>query len=77
MSKKIIKIFLKYANGNDDFLYHKPDIEKVKQLLARNGLRLPTPLKLSDSNIRIPKKEQSVNTCSLQITENDCSLVLP
>ena len=56
MSKKIIKIFPKYANGNDDFLYHKPDIEKVKQLLARNGLRLPTPLKLSDSNIRVPKK---------------------
>ena len=65
-----IKNLLSYANENDGFLYQSNDIEKVRQLLARNGLQLPTPLKLSDSDIIVPSKEQSVNTNSTQESEN-------
>ena len=53
---------IEYAVNNNGILYQNPDIEKVSQLLARNGLQLPTPLKLSDSDITVPQKEQSVNT---------------
>ncbi len=56
-----IKSLLEYANENEGFIYQSPDINKVRQLLARNGLQLPTPLKLSDSDITVPQSEQTVN----------------
>ena len=47
-----------YANGNrpavnNGVLYQKHNIEKVGQLLARNGLQLPTPLRLTNFNVII------------------------
>ena len=56
-----VKVLIEYANQNDGFLYQNEDIEKVRQLLARNGLQLPTPLKLSDSNINISQDDSDVN----------------
>lgn len=53
---------IEYAVNNDGVLYQSSDIEKVRQLLARNGLQLPTPLKLSDSDIIVPQSDTSVNT---------------
>ena len=53
---------IEYAVNNNGILYQNPDIEKVSQLLARNGLQLPTPLKLSDSDITVSQNEQYVNT---------------
>ena len=61
-----IKSLLDYANANDGFLYQSEDIEKVRHLLARNGLQLPTPLRISDSDINIPQKTQDVNTQYMQ-----------
>ena len=62
---------IEYAVNNNGILYQNPDIEKVSQLLARNGLQLPTPLKLSDSDITVPQKEQPVNTNISENTPND------
>lgn len=56
-----VKALIEYADQNDGFLYQSQDIEKVRQLLARNGLQLPTPLKLSDSNINISQNDNDVN----------------
>ena len=56
-----VKALLEYANENEGFLYQSENTEKVRELLARNGLQLPTPLKLSDSDIIVPSKKQSVN----------------
>lgn len=53
---------IEYAVNNNGILYQNPDIEKVSQLLARNGLQLPTPLKLSDFDITVSQNEQYVNT---------------
>ena len=64
---------IEYAVNNNGILYQNPDIEKVSQLLARNGLQLPTPLKLSDSDITVPQNEQSVNTYSTQEEEKNTS----
>ena len=57
---------IEYAVNNNGVLYQNPNIEKVSQLLARNGLQLPTPLKLTGSDITVPQKEQSVNNYSMQ-----------
>ena len=65
-----IKTLLEYASENDGFLYQNANIEKVRQLLARNGLQLPTPLMLSDSDITVSQKEQFVNSNSTQESEN-------
>ena len=69
-----------YANGNrpavnNGVLYQKHNIEKVGQLLARNGLQLPTPLKLSASDIRIPQKYTDVNKNYAQNTNNNTNSV--
>lgn len=64
-----IKSLLEYAHENNGFLYQSSDIEKVRQLLARNGLQLPTPLKLSDSDITISQEDSIVNTNSTQKDE--------
>ena len=53
---------IEFAVSNDGVLYQNPDTNKVSQLLARNGLQLPTPLKLSDSDITVSQNEQSVNS---------------
>ena len=58
---------IEFAVKNGGVLYQNPDTNKVRQLLARNGLQLPTPLKLSDSDITVPQSEQSVNS---SISEN-------
>ena len=55
-----LKGLLEYANKNNGFLYQTEDTKKVSQLLARNGLQLPTPLKLSDSDIIISKDIKNV-----------------
>ncbi len=68
-----IKTLLEYANENDGFLYQTENIKKVRELLARNGLQLPTPLKLSDSDIIVASNEQSVNTKFMQGNENNSS----
>lgn len=65
-----IKTLLEHASKNDGFLYQNSDIEKVRQLLARNGLQLPTPLMLSDSDITVPQKAQFVKNNSMQESEN-------
>ncbi len=56
-----VKSLLEYANENNGFLYQSQNIEKVRQLIARNGLQLPTPLKLSDSDINISQNDNDVN----------------
>ena len=66
---------IEYAANNGGILYQNPDMEKVSQLLARNGLRLPTPLKLSDSDINVPQKAQSVNTSISENAENDTKTI--
>ena len=66
---------IEYAANNDGILYQNPDMEKVSQLLARNGLQLPTPLKLSDSDITVPQKAQSVNTSISENAENDTKTI--
>ena len=59
---------IEYAVNNSGVLYQDPDIEKVRQLLARNGLQLPTPLKLSDYDTTISQSDRSVNS---SISENE------
>lgn len=66
---------IEYAANNDGILYQNPDMKKVSQLLARNGLQLPTPLKLSDSDITVPQKAQSVNTSISENAENDTKTI--
>ena len=66
---------IEYAANNDGILYQNPDMKKVSQLLARNGLQLPTPLKLSDSDITVPQKAQSVNTSISENSENDTKTI--
>ena len=56
-----IKALLEYANENEGFLYQSPQNERVRQLLARNGLQLSTPLIISNSTISISQKTQNVN----------------
>ena len=56
--------------------YIKIPMEKVRQLLARNRLQLPTPLKLSDSDITVPQKVQSVNTGISENYENNCRFTI-
>ncbi len=56
-----IKSLLEYANKNEGFLYQSPQNKRVSELLARNGLQLSTPLKLSNSTISIPQEKQNVN----------------
>ena len=48
--------------------------KKVRQLLARNGLQLPTPLKPSDSDITVPQNEQFVNDHSMQNGEENTGI---
>lgn len=62
---------IEFAVSNDGVLYQNPDTNKVSQLLARNGLQLPTPLKLSDSDITVSQNEQSVNSSISEKAEND------
>lgn len=69
-----LKTILEYANENDGFLYQNSDIEKVRQLLTQYGLQLPTPLKLSDSNITIPQEKGDVNTNISTKAENNTDM---
>lgn len=62
---------IEYAVNKSGVLYQNPDIEKVRQLLARNGLQLPTPLKLSDSDITISQNDQFVNSSISENEKND------
>ena len=55
-----VKGLIEYAVNNDGVLYQNPKIEKVRNLLARNGLQLSTPLKISNSNISIPTSSENV-----------------
>lgn len=71
-----IKALLEYANENDGFLYQSDKIKEVKQLLERNGLQLPTPLKLSDSDITVPQKALGVNTIISDSEQNNADLHL-
>jgi len=61
---------LEYALENDGFLYSSADKEKVGQLFALYGLQLPTPLKLSDSDIRISQSDADVNSNYMQNVHN-------
>lgn len=56
-----IKALLEYANENEGFFYQSPQNKRVRQLLARNGLQLSTPLKISNSTISIPQESEDVN----------------
>ena len=67
---------IEYAVNNDGVLYQSSDIEKVRQLLARNGLQLPTPLKLSDSDIIVPQSDTSVNTSISEKAEDSCRFTI-
>ncbi len=60
-----------YANNNEGFLYQTADKKRVEQLLRRNRLQLPTPLKLSNSNIIIPQSENDVNSNHMQNEEKN------
>ena len=51
---------MEYANENEGFFYQSPQNERVRQLLARNGLQLSTPLKISNSTISIPQVKEDV-----------------
>lgn len=53
---------IKYAVNHNGVLYQNSDTKRVIQLLARNGLQLPTPLKLSDSIINVSEKGAAVNS---------------
>ncbi|MBQ3519717.1 MAG: hypothetical protein IJA31_10405 [Clostridia bacterium] len=68
-----VKGLLEYALQNDGFLFEGNSKEKVRQLFARNRLQLPTPLKLSDSDIIIQHTDNSVNSQFMQKNENDAS----
>ena len=59
-----IKSLLEYANKNEGFFYQSPQKERVRQLLARNGLQLSTPLKMSNSTIIISEKSEKSNSFS-------------
>ena len=69
-----VKTLIEFANENDGFLYQNEDTEKVRQLLARNGLQLPTPLKLSDSDINVPQNDTDVNNNISTGAENNSNL---
>ncbi len=69
-----IKPLIEYANENDRLLYQNEDIEKVRQLLTQYGLQLPTPLKLSDSDINISQNDTVVNNNISTGTENNSDL---
>ena len=56
-----VKSLIEYAAEHDEVLYMS-DKEKVEQLLTRNELQLLTPLKVSDSLIKIAPGEENVNT---------------
>ena len=62
-----LKGLLEYADKNNGFLYQTENIKKVSELLARNELQLPTPLKLSDSDIIISKDNKNVKQKQLDI----------
>ena len=67
-----VQELLKYAIGNEGFLYEdSKQKEEIRELFARNGLQLPTPLKLSDSDIIISLDIDSVNSNSMQKKPND------
>ncbi len=68
-----VKGLLEYALQNDGFLFEGNSKVKVRQLFARNRLQLPTPLKLSDSDIIIQHTDNSVNSQFMQKNENDAS----
>ena len=53
---------IEYAVKNDGVLFQSDDKKRVEQLLARNGLQLPTPLTLSNSDITMPQGTADVNT---------------
>ena len=55
-----LKSLIEYANENAGFLYQTEE-KRVKNLLARNGLQLPTPLKISNSIISVPDSPPKVN----------------
>lgn len=57
-----VKSLLEYARDNDGFLYQSKNKNRVRNLLARNGLQLPTPLKISDSDISVSNSVTNVNT---------------
>lgn len=54
------------AVENGGILYKNPDEKRVSQFLARVGLQLPSPLKLSNSDINIPQNGTDVNTQYMQ-----------
>ena len=62
-----LKGLLEYADKNNGFLYQTENIKKVSELLARNELQLPIPLKLSDSDIIISKDNKNVKQKQLDI----------
>lgn len=57
-----VRALLKHANENDGFLYQNPDEKRVKNLIARSGLQLSTPLRISNSTISISQTESKSNT---------------
>lgn len=57
-----VRALLKHANENDGFLYQNPDEKRVKNLIARSGLQLSTPLRISNSTISISQNESKSNT---------------
>ena len=68
-----VKSLIAQAAANDGVLYQSPDNKRVSQLLARNGLQLPTPLKLSNSVVNIPQNGTDVNTNFIPDGENNPS----
>ena len=54
--------------NNDGILYQ--DKNRVKELLARNGLQLSTPLKISNSDIIIPSSLENVNSKKESVNYN-------
>jgi murein DD-endopeptidase MepM/ murein hydrolase activator NlpD/vacuolar-type H+-ATPase subunit H len=61
-----VKGLLEYALKSDGFLYVSEDNKKVEQLFARNGLQLPTPLKLSNFNDIIHDNSEKSKRFSLK-----------
>ena len=55
-----VKALIETAISDNGVFYQNPDEKRVKNLLARNGLQLSTPLKISNSTIIIPDSAEKV-----------------
>ena len=65
-----LKTLLEYANENNGFLYENPNKKGVRKLLARSGLQLSTPLKISSSEISIPQSAEKSTDSAKKVSES-------